>query len=695
MKHLLRFGLLACLMVTQHAGATDYFVNPTGNDEWSGTTKSANADKTDGPFKTLDRAKQAIRGLKKAGAYTDKVTVNIASGTYTLNHPLHFSFMDTGLPGREIIWQGEQGAKVVISGGIALNCTHQNTQVWDCPLTQMPLNTEFFDPNRIKGNAPTFELYVNQQKLHLARWPDEGWAHIKLPLDQNTQFSVMEALPALPEAIKNAQVHIFASNDWYDQYIGIDTINPANNSFKLASATVFPLDSGRRFYIQNLPGLLNAPSEWFYNQANKKISFIAPVGTKPTEIIVSSVPNLLVAEGIKNISFKNISFQYSAATAVKVTGSNDIILDQLDIHNIDGKGVDISGGQNVQLINSQIHHTGAHGVIVTGGDKLTLAPSGHVINNNHIHDVATKILTYSSAIELNGVGVNITHNRLEQGAGTGILLTGNEHLIEKNELSHFCMQASDCGAFYSGRDWSWRGNVIRNNYFHDINGYGLQSINVANNQVVYTQTGAVGVYLDDGDSGFEVSNNIFENAGTMSIQVGGGRDNKIINNFFKTDYYAVWVDDRWPAYDWNQNAKNLAASPYQTALWQQKYPELAAPMFNRTWPEGNKIERNIMVSGKPNGLLLRYFVPMQSTVIGHNLVWAIEGKPTVDYKILDLNKAFGGAPWHQWIAEGLELNSIVADPCMSIVNKKLVTCATSPIKTIGFQPIATDIGLVK
>ncbi|MEY3788181.1 MAG: hypothetical protein RLZ75_2388, partial [Pseudomonadota bacterium] len=441
--------------------------------------------------------------------------------------------------------------------------------------------------------------------------------------------------------------------------------------------------------------LLNAPSEWFYDEANKKISFIAPVGSKPTEIIVSSVPNLLVAEGIKNISFKNIGFQYSAATAISVTGSNDILLDQLDIHNIDGKGVDISGGQNVQLINSQIHHTGAHGVIVTGGDKLALTPSGHVINNNHIHDVATKILTYSSAIELNRVGVNITHNRLEQGAGTGILLTDNEHLIEKNELSHFCMQASDCGAFYSGRDWSWRGNIIRNNYFHDINGYGLQSVNVANNQVVYTQTGAVGVYLDDGDSGFEVSNNIFENAGTMSIQVGGGRDNKIINNFFKTDYYAVWVDDRWPAYDWNQNAKNLAASPYQTALWQQKYPELAAPMFNRTWPEGNKIERNIMVSGKPNGLLLRYFVPMQSTVIGHNLVWAIEGKPTVDYNILDLNKAFGGAPWHQWIAEGLELNSIVADPCMSIVNKKLVTCATSPSKTIGFKSIATDIGLVK
>ena len=695
MKHLLRFGLLACLMVTQHAGATDYFVNPTGNDEWSGTTKSANADKTDGPFKTLDRAKQAIRGLKKAGAYTDKVTVNIASGTYTLNHPLHFSLMDTGLPGREIIWQGEQGANVIISGGIALNCTHQNTQVWDCPLTQMPLNTKFFDPNRIKGNAPTFELYVNQQKLHLARWPDEGWAHIKLPLDQNTQFSVMEALPALPEAIKNAQVHIFASNDWYDQYIGIDTINPANNSFKLASATVFPLDSGRRFYIQNLPGLLNAPSEWFYNQANKKISFIAPVGTKPTEIIVSSVPNLLVAEGIKNISFKNISFQYSAATAVKVTGSNDILLDQLDIHNIDGKGVDISGGQNVQLINSQIHHTGAHGVIVTGGDKLTLTPSGHVINNNHIHDFSLKLLTLTPGIEVNGVGVSISHNLLEQGAGLGVLLTGNEHLIEKNELHHICTQTSDCGAIYSGRDWSWRGNTIRNNYIHDLFGYGLESVNVEKNQVVYKSPGEVrGVFLDDGASGFEVSFNIMQRAGFTSILIGGGRDNKVFNNYIETDSYAIWLDQRWPAYDWNLMKAALEQTPFKSVDWQKKYPALAVPMHNKTWPEGNSIERNIIITSNPKEFL-RYHLPKDSTVIDHNLIWSTIGKLSVNYEILELNKSIGGAPWQQWVAEGLELNSLVADPCMSIVNKKLVTCATSPSKTIGFQPIATDIGLVK
>ena len=92
MKHLNLFGLLACLnLIAFNAQATDFYVNPLGSDEWSGGLNAANTTQTDGPFKTLERAKQAIRRLKKAGGYTEAITVTIADGTYTLSHPLHFS----------------------------------------------------------------------------------------------------------------------------------------------------------------------------------------------------------------------------------------------------------------------------------------------------------------------------------------------------------------------------------------------------------------------------------------------------------------------------------------------------------------------------------------------------------------------------------------------------------------------------
>lgn len=694
MKYLVRFLIIASLCFASAAMATDYYVNPRGNDLWSGTLKTSNVQLTDGPFKTLERAKLAIRTLKQTNTFNERATVNIATGVYYLSRTLNFNLADSGLPGREILWQGEPGAQVTISAGLRIICKKRDATFWDCPVTKLPINTAFFDTGRIKGNAPKFELYVNDQKLELARWPDQGWAHIKVPLDQNTQFSVMETLPTLTGNISAAQVHIFAGNDWYDQYLGITSVNQSANTIKLSAATGYSLASGRLFYIQNLPSLLNTPGEWIYAAATKKVSFVPPAGIKPTVIMLSSLPNILIVDGINYLTFKNISFQHSTGTAITVRNSNNIVMDQLDVNSVGGKGVVIENGQNVQLSNSKIHHTGAEGVDVSGGDRNILQASGHVIHNNQIHHMGTVILTYSPGIRLSGVGTRVTHNLLEQGAGTAILITGNEHLIEKNELHHFCLQAADCGAVYTGRDWSWRGNIIRNNYIHDIIGYGLKSVDVAKNQVDYSSGGAVGVYLDDGASGFDVSGNIFENAGSMAIQVGGGRDNKIINNYFKTSEYAIWVDDRWPTYDWNLMQKNLDATPYKTTLWQQKYPELAAPMHNKTWPEGNRIERNVIVTSKFNGDSLLYFVPMDSTLIADNLIWSTIGKLAVSYKVLELNNYLPGANWSQWTAQKVEQGSLLVDPCVTISNKKMTTCPASAVKDIGFTPIPTDIGLI-
>ena len=696
MKYIFWVWIIASLCFVNSAMATDYYVNPKGNDLWSGTIKQQNIQRTDGPFKTLERAKNAIRTLKKTNTFNNKVTVNIASGIYYLSQPFKFNLMDSGLPDREILWQGEPGAQVAISAGLPITCKKSNAKYWDCPLSKMPVNSEYFDYNRIKGNAPKFELFVNDKKLELARWPDQGWAHIEVPLNQTEQFSVMETMPVFTGDITTAQVHIFAGNDWFDQYIGIDSVDKSTNSIKLSAPTAFSLDSGRRFYIQNLPSLLNAPGEWLYNPANKNVILVPPAEMIPKVAILSSLPNILIADGVNYLTFKNISFQHSTGTGITVNYSNNIVMDQLDINSIGGIGVLIIGGNNVQLSNSKIHHTGAHGIDTYAGDRNTLQASGHVINNNYIHHVSTVIHTYTPAVGLSGVGTKVTHNLLEQGAGSAILVAGNEHLIEKNEIHHFCLQAADCGAVYAGRDWSARGNVIRNNYIHDIIGYGMKSVDVAKNQVTYQSPGyAVGVYLDDGASGFDVSGNIFENAGFLSLQIGGGRDNKIVNNYFKTNDYAIFLDDRWPTYDWNQNQKKLDASPYKTALWQQKYPKLAAPMHNKTWPEGNRIERNIIVTTKPGGNSLRYFIPKDSTVIRDNLIWSTTAKLAVDYKVLELNKSLEGASWPEWMAVKVEEGSIVADPCVTIANKKMTTCPGTPVNDIGFITLPTDIGLIQ
>jgi hypothetical protein len=220
-------------------------------------------------------------------------------------------------------------------------------------------------------------------------------------------------------------------------------------------------------------------------------------------------------------------------------------------------------------------------------------------------------------------------------------------------------------------------------------------VDVDRNFVKYGSEDAVGVYLDDGVSGFDINGNIFNKAGSMSIKLGGGRDNRIENNLFYTDNLAISIDSRWPNYDWSANRKSLNEVPYQSSTWQAKYPELVLPMKNDTWPEGNVIIRNIIVTNKPDGIQLRYYLPSQDNIISDNLVWGINGNIKVSYNILDKIYKKDGAQWNDWLSLGIEKNSINADPCVTISGNQLRFCSNSPIRKIGFKPIPLGIGLVK
>ena len=256
--------IIASLCFCATASAQDFYVSPSGSDQANGQFLQPNQQGDNGPFQSLARAQQAIRDLKKNGQFKEPVTIHISQGTYQLRKPLEFDIRDSGFAGREISWQAEKNA-TVISGGIPLpNCAPNDNKLWSCPVADLALDSiKYPNADRKKGNIPGFELFVNDQRLHLARWPDSEWAHIKIPLDEKTSFSSFEQFPPIQNGLNQAQIHIFAGNDWYDQYLPVLSADQDRNEIKLSANTVYPLASGRRFYLQNLQSELNAPGEWF------------------------------------------------------------------------------------------------------------------------------------------------------------------------------------------------------------------------------------------------------------------------------------------------------------------------------------------------------------------------------------------------------------------------------------------------
>ena len=83
---------------------------------------------------------------------------------------------------------------------------------------------------------------------------------------------------------------------------------------------------------------------------------------------------------------------------------------------------------------------------------------------------------------IGGFGQRASHNLIHDHPHCAILFTGNDHLIEFNEIHHIALETGDnAGAIYSGRDYTFRGNRIRYTFVHDTGGVGM---------------GRMGIYMD-------------------------------------------------------------------------------------------------------------------------------------------------------------------------------------------------------
>src|SRR5947209_3120881 len=77
-------AVILCAMRVCAPESATFYVATNGFDGWSGKSAAPNAAKSDGPFASLERARNEIRQLKKNEPLTDGATVFVRSGIYSL-----------------------------------------------------------------------------------------------------------------------------------------------------------------------------------------------------------------------------------------------------------------------------------------------------------------------------------------------------------------------------------------------------------------------------------------------------------------------------------------------------------------------------------------------------------------------------------------------------------------------------------
>ncbi len=538
--------LILGLSSTFRAAALDLYVSPQGND--------ANAGTASAPFATITRARDAVRAIKdQAGLPAGGITVWLRGGYYPQTETLWLDGRDSGTAERPVVYASAAGEQAHLTGARALDpawfsLVDSGSPVW-ARLDPAARGQLYSVDLRARGisdfgtlkprgfvlreTAP-LELFMNGEPMALGRWPNRGAALATTAgAPSSTQINYSGSRPERWSQAADPWLHGLWSQTWADFHVSVAGVDPASKTINLTSGPAqYGTAADRPYYAYNLLEEIDEPGEYYLDRSSGVLYFW-PGGPLTGATILASMleTGVVRLESAQYLTLRNLVIEASRGPLLEIVGGDHNRVESSTLRNAGQFAARISGAYN-GLDHCVISDCGEEGVRLAGGDRASLESGHNYVTNTEIRRTAAASWTYKPGINFEGGSGNIAaHNFLELMPHSAILFTGNNHLVEANEIAHVCQTTSDAGAIYSGHDWGYRGNVIRYNFIRniatDVEGYG-----------------AHGVYLDDCVSGVEVYANIFYRVSNTAIFVGGGRDVIVRNNLVGLSGTAHHNDDR-------------------------------------------------------------------------------------------------------------------------------------------------------
>jgi hypothetical protein len=676
------------------------YVSTTGNDSWSGKLSQPNSVRTDGPFATLEAARDAIRALKKTQKLPiGNILVEIQDGVYELPRTFELEAADGGKDTlSRIIYSGQKGAMARLSGGKKLSnwelVTDENVLGKFSPgvrgkiyQTDLRMNgiTDFGSPG---GGG--MELFFNDQPMWISRYPNKGFIRITglfdidpvdvrgTKGDQVGKFNYDELRISRWKDEKDAWVDGYWFWDWSEQRHKIGKLDTVRKIIEVVPPYHhYGYRLGQWFYGFNMLSEIDEAGEYYIDRDRGLLYLYPPSDLEKGQTSVSQNKSLICMNQVSNLTIQGVIMEGCRETVVKMQDCNNTVVAGCTLRNSGDCGVTIKGGFRNGVNGCDIYNLGAGGIRIEAGDRKTLMSAGCFADNNYIHHTARIKRIYTPCISLYGVGNRATHNVMAHVPHMAVYFDGNDHVMEYNDISDVCYESNDAGAIYAGRNWTMRGNVIRYNYLHDISGF--------------EGKGCVGIYLDDAFSSAEVTGNVFKHV-TRAMMIGGGRDNTVSNNIFIDCVPSLHVDARGMGWmqdmtdAWIQEAGEkgtILGATYNQPPYSTKYPKLPLMINDEPRaPKGNIISHNICSGGnwdQPSGF------------------WgmSIEDKAR-PYLVMEDNMVAPGTG----VQDSLSKSLILADPLFMDPGDpeqgKFQVTANSPALKSGFKQIPFDrIGLYK
>lgn len=583
--------------------AVELYVAPDGRDTQPGSQ--------DQPFATLERARDRIRELKRqSGLPLGGVTVYLRGGTYLRTQTFSLTAEDSGTADSPIIYRGYAREAALLNGGVRLTGFQpvQNPAI----LARLPAASRgqvrqldlraagITNYGRVgprgfgRGALPAVELFCDGRPMTPARWPNAGWLRVGPvvqagPVAGKAGFVFQYAgdQPLRWQQARDIFVYGYWNWLWADNALPVASIDTQKRELATAEHGAYQVVAGQPYYVFNLLEELDQPGEWYLDRHQGLLYFYPPVDPAAATVQMSLLETPLVSlDNVCHVAFQRVACELGRGEGVVVRGGTHCLIAGCVLRRLGGTGVVIQGGTQHGVLGCDLVQLGRGGTVVVGGDRKTLTPGGHFVENCQIYDFSRLDRTYTPAVQLEGVGNRIAHNLFHHSPCHAMRVEGNDHVIELNEIHHVVTESDDQGGLDMFFNPSYRGNILRWNFWHDI-GSGHEC-------------GQAGIRLDDAICGTLIYGNVFQrcsHANFGGVQIHGGKDNLLDNNVFVDCQNAIsfspWGADRWAktlageaVVKQTTEAVDIRQPPYST-----RYPALAQLAEH---PDVNGVWRNVV-----------------------------------------------------------------------------------------------------
>jgi len=625
------------LLLAQLANAqtADFYVASDGKDSWSGTLPAPNSSANDGPFLTVARAQTVVRAiLSNSGSRTAPIVVMLRQGTYFQSAPLSFTSADSGTSLLSVIWQNYPGETPVISGGVLIkNMTLVSGNHWQATL---PSTTAYFEqlfynnerrlrPRLGAANGNNLGAYYRVAGTVFMNSPGppssppepncsyyvsgSGWEcfdrfqyNPQDPIASTWKNLAPPASNPCGQSVGNANVvgdiEVIDFEYFTASRLRISCVDTATSMVYLTGPTMLPVNTAKanfgfmlnhRYIVENVKDLFTEPGQWFLDRSKSPwtLNYLANSGENPQTdtIVVPQVPQLLVAFGLKYVTFRGIAFEHdnfvppaagyadmqqapAIGTALSFQNSSHITLDSDVITQTSGGAVEFvscidgnssnwcistnAGGttSNNTIENSLLYDLGAMGVrvgnISQSTDTDSNVPHSIMVNNTAIEGFGRVYPSSFAIVQGDAHDNTYTHNDIYDGYQAGISICsqgcppGNtnsqgafNNITSFNHIYNLMQGVLDDGGgiYYntSASATSPTGNQILNNKIHDITDASTQDAD---------GYGGMGIYLDKDTGNVDVENNLVYRVTHMALQQTCGPQSANSANTYKNNILA-------------------------------------------------------------------------------------------------------------------------------------------------------------